>query len=75
MGRIVHARLDDESERLLSSLRRRTGLPDSELLRRGLKALAVPRKGKAAVVGLGRFASGARDLGSDKRHLRGFGQR
>jgi hypothetical protein len=37
--------------------------------------LASPRPaaGRPRVIGLGRFASGVLDLGSNKKHLRGFG--
>ena len=75
MAKIVHARLDDESEALLIGLRRKTGLGESELIRRGLRILNASSgsKGRPTVIGLGAFASGLRDLGSNKRHLDGFG--
>jgi len=74
--RIVHARLDEESERLLGRLRRDTGWHDSEIVRRGIRALATftLTATKADIVGLGRFASGIPDLGSSKGHLHGFGR-
>jgi len=76
VAKIVHARLDDESHRLLKRLRRSTGLTDSDLLRRGLQTLAAhtPVNGKPGILGLGKFASGHRDLASNKVHLRGFGR-
>ena len=61
---------------MLAELRRRTGLSDSELLRKGIQLLARsagPRRGPK-IVGLGRFESGRPDLGSNETHLRGFGQ-
>lgn len=73
---IVHARLDADTQRILERLRRRTGLRDSELIRRALRALdaaAVP--GASRIVGVGKFASGIGDLASNKRHLDGFGRR
>ena len=75
MAKIVHARLDDESQRLLKELRRSTGMKDSELLRQGLRALAARSRtgGKPRIVGVGKFASGHLDLGSNKERLRGFG--
>jgi hypothetical protein len=75
MPKVVHARLDDASDHLLRRLRRNTGLGDSELIRRGLRALDAlsGAKGRPSVIGLGSFASGVRDLGSNKRHLDGFG--
>lgn len=75
--KIVHARLDDETRALLEGLRRQTGLQDSEIVRRGIRALAertIPA-GPHRVIGVGQFASGVADLGSDKRHLEGFGGR
>ena len=75
MARVVQARLDDDTDRMLAELRRRTQLSDSELVRRAIRSLAVlphPRGGPK-VVGVGRFASGIRDLGSNKARLKGFG--
>lgn len=75
MGKIVHARLDPESERILERLRRRTGWRDSEIVRRGIKTLEGFSSGPAKkVVGLGKFRSGIRDLGSAKKRLHGFGR-
>jgi hypothetical protein len=76
MGRIVHARLDEKSDRRLKMLHRTTGLSESELLRRGLLALATTSSPAARlrIVGMGKFASGVGDLGSNKRHLEGFGR-
>lgn len=61
---------------MLRRLKRATGLSDSELVRRGLEALAQAQPGVSAerVVGVGQFDSGVDDLGSNKRHLRGFGK-
>lgn len=76
MSKIVHARLDPESERILARLCRRTGWKDSDVIRRGIRALEglasahTPKE----IIGLGRFQSGRRDLGSNKKHLRGFGR-
>jgi hypothetical protein len=77
MAKMVHARLDNGSERTLASLRRATGLSDSEILRRGLRAFDVMQgaRGGRRIAGLGAFASGKPDLGSNKRHLTGFGAR
>jgi hypothetical protein len=72
---MVHARLDSETDAVLRRLRRSTGLADSELIRRGLRVLATfsEESGRGRVIGLGAFASGISDLGSNKRHLDGFG--
>ena len=75
MGALIHARLDAATERQLARLRKATGLTDSELVRRGLQALAaLPLQGNRAIVGLGAFESGKPDLGSNRAHLRGFGR-
>lgn len=74
---MVHARFDDDGHELLRRLRRRTGLSESELLRRGIEALAkgTPAGRGPEIVGIGAFASRKRDLGSSKKHLAGFGRR
>jgi hypothetical protein len=76
MDDIVHARLDEESRRILTRLCRQTGMNPSEVIRRGIKALAgMSLIGKRKrIVGVGKFASGAPDLGSNKDHLEGFGR-
>ncbi|HEY3215047.1 MAG TPA: hypothetical protein VGK93_01005 [Candidatus Eisenbacteria bacterium] len=76
MSRIIHARLDVHTERLLRELERRLGWNDSQVVREGIKALNVLLAPKRArhIVGLGRFRSGIRDLGSNKAHLKGFGR-
>jgi hypothetical protein len=76
MTKIVHARLDLESAKILEELRRRTGWRESEVVRRGLRALAeaTPAARARRIIGLGRFKSGIPNLGSDKRRLRGFGR-
>ena len=75
MATLIHARLDPKTERHLARLRKTTGLNDSELVRRGLRALAsLPIRGRRKIVGLGAFASGKSDLGSNQSHLRGFGR-
>ena len=74
-SRVVHARLDPKTQRVLAELTRRTGLSESELLRRGLLALSEPSsRHRRRVIGMGKFASRKADLGSNKQHLRGFGK-
>ena len=73
-SRVVHARLDANTERVLAELTRRTGLSESELLRRGLLALSKPSSRRRRVIGMGKFTSRKADLGSNKQHLRGFGK-
>lgn len=73
---VVHARLDEETLRLLKHLRRRTGRKDSEIIRRAIRSLAElelrPRESR--IVGIGKFRSGISDLGSNKDHLERFGR-
>ena len=48
----------------------------SELTRKGLEVLAktLPRSSPRKIVGVGKVASRVRDLGSNKKHLAGFGK-
>lgn len=73
---IVHARLDPQTRQALDRLRRKTGLTESEIIRRSLLVLdrieSAPRGRR--IVGVGEFESGKDDLGSDERHLAGFGR-
>jgi hypothetical protein len=77
MARIVEARPDGETEEILRDLRRRTSLSESELVRRGLRSLSAlpPDRSGARVIGVGQFATGRGDLGSNKAHLKGFGKK
>jgi hypothetical protein len=72
----VQARLDPEAQRSLARLVRRLGRTPSEVVREGLRALAAatPGKGRPRLAGLGKFSSGVADLGSSKKHLKGFGR-
>jgi hypothetical protein len=76
MASSIQARLDKETEQALARLVRRLGWTPSRVVREGLRLLAacyLP-KGKRTVIGLGRFDSGIRDLGSNKKRLEGFGR-
>jgi hypothetical protein len=72
----VRARLDRRSQLALERLVRRFGWSPSRVVREGLGRLAscydIPSRKKVA--GVGRFASGFPDLGSNKKHMHGFGQ-
>jgi len=75
MSRVIHARLDDETDALRLALKQSTGWADSEIVRAGIKTLAslvVPVEQR--IIGLGEFESGIADLGSNKEHLEGFGR-
>jgi hypothetical protein len=72
----VQARLDPEGQAILERLTKRLGWSSSQVVREGLRLLALhydvaPRK---KVIGLGQFDSGVSDLGSNKKHLEGFGR-
>jgi hypothetical protein len=76
MVRIIHARIDADTEKLLREIELRLGWNDSQAVREGIKALRalLGRRRAGAIVGLGRFRSGVPDLGSSKAHLQGFGR-
>jgi hypothetical protein len=76
MSGVIHARLDSDTDAIRSELQKRLGWSDSEIVREGIKALSalVRSSGKRKIVGLGRFESGIADLGSNKKHLAGFGK-
>jgi hypothetical protein len=76
MASVIHARLDEDTDSLRAELQKQLGWNDSQIVREGIKSLSalVRKGGKRKIIGLGRFKSGVRDLGSNKRHLRGFGR-
>lgn len=75
MKTVVQARLDDDSLIALKKLVKRLGWSPSEIVREGLRLMTAcygAPSGKR-VIGQGQFASGISDLGSNKKHLKGFG--
>lgn len=76
MRDIVQARLDEDSRKSLERLASRLGWSPSRVLREGIRLLESYYGQSAAqrIVGIGKFSSGVRDLGSDKQHLKGFGR-
>ncbi len=76
MSRVIHARLDEETESVRRELTRRLRWSDSKLVREGIKALAgrLAAGQRRSIVGQGQFQSGVADLGSNKKHLKGFGR-
>jgi hypothetical protein len=78
MNAIVHARLDEHTRKIMRRLQRRHGWSDSEIVRNGIRALGdtelPPGQRAGRIVGLGKFASGIKDLGSDGKHLDDFGR-
>ena len=55
---------------------RELGWTPSQVVREGLRVLEASylRRKKGGVIGLGKFRSGVRDLGSNKKHLQNFGR-
>jgi hypothetical protein len=72
----VQARLDQRSQIALERLVRRLGWSPSRVVREGVHLLDACYAGPTAkrVIGVGRFASGRPDLGSNKKHLQEFGR-
>lgn len=71
----VQARLDAASRRDLAQLTRSLGWSPSEVVREALHRMASSHlpAGRPRVAGMGKFSSGVPDLGSNKKHLNGFG--
>ena len=76
MATIVQSRLDEQTQELMDELSVRLGMNSSQIIREGIRLLATshPKPGKRRIAGLGQFASGVPDLGSNKKHLEGFGR-
>ena len=76
MKTTVQARLDRQSRAALERLVNHLGWSPSKVVREGVRLLAAcygtPSRKK--VVGIGRFASGLPDLGSNEKRLEGFGR-
>ena len=72
----VQARLDQRSKTALDALVKRLGWSPSKVVREALHLLAASQLGggRREILGLGRFASGISDLGSNKSHLKDFGR-
>ncbi len=71
----VQARLDAASRRDLARLVRSLGWTPSRVVREALRRMASSQllAGHRSVIGTGKFSSGVFDLGSNERHLKGFG--
>lgn len=76
MKATIQARLDAESQRTLEQLVNRLGWSPSKVVRESLRVLAACHlgNGRRKIIGQGQFDSGIRDLGSNKKHLEGFGR-
>jgi hypothetical protein len=75
MKSAVQARLDPDTAKALARLIRELGWSPSKIVREALRLLAAMQPGRARpkIVGMGKFSSGVADLGSNKKHLQGFG--
>lgn len=60
----------------LERLMKRLGWSTSKVVREGVRLLdaCYGRQRRRKIVGVGRFASGIADLGSNKKHLKGYGR-
>ncbi len=72
----VQARLDRRSQVALERLVKHLGWSPSKVVREGVRLLAAcyGTPSQTKVVGIGRFASGLPDLGSNEKRLDGFGR-
>jgi hypothetical protein len=78
MKMTVQARLDEESQTALKQLSRQLGWSPSRIVREGIRLMVqhhrlTPSK-KRKFIGVGEFDSGISDLGSNKKHLEGYGR-
>lgn len=75
MKSTVQARLTPEERKMLAELVRDLGWSSSQVVREGIRLLGASRSvtNRRRIVGLGKFDSGLKDLGSNPEHLRGFG--
>jgi hypothetical protein len=69
----VQARLDADTQKALARLVDQLGVSPSTVVREGIRLLAASQPQSRKIVGLGKFSSGVPDLGSNKKHLKGFG--
>lgn len=77
MAASIHARLDEETEALREQLKNSQGWTDSEIVRRGIQALAVVTpntKKNRKFRGVGKYRSGVPDLATNPKHMEGFGE-
>lgn len=76
MSKVIQARLDDETAAIRDELRSRLGWTDARIVREAIKMLASVTPGaqpKRKLRGIGKYDSGISDLGSNEKHLEGFG--
>ena len=76
MGSSVQARLDRETQAALEALVQLLDWSPPRVVRESLRLMAAcyGTSSRTKVIGVGRFASGIADLGSNKKHVRDFGR-
>lgn len=76
MKSAIQARLDPDTTKALARLTRELGWSSSKIVREAVRLLAATQPGRARpkIVGIGKFSSSVADLGSNRKHLRGFGR-
>ena len=74
----VPIRLDERTRQIMCRLKRLRGWDDSEVVCRAIQLLGTVElllgQCDRRIVGIGEFASGIHDLGSEKGHLEQFGR-
>ena len=72
----MQARLNADEQRTMAKLVQVLGWTPSKIVRESLRLMAAthPAIRRSRIVGLGQFSSGRPDLGSNKKHLKGFGR-
>ncbi len=79
MKAYIHARLGHEDRAALEELKAKTGQSESDLVRRGLQLVAQEERRRRSALDLagtsvGRFKKGPRDLSTNRKHFKGFGE-
>ena len=79
MKSYIHARLGADDRAALDELKQKTGLSESEIVRRGLQLVAQEERRRPSALELagrhvGRFKGGPRDLSTNRKHLEGFAE-
>jgi hypothetical protein len=72
----VQARLDPEGQAILDRLTKRLGWSTSQVVREGLRLLALHYDvaPKRKVIGVGKFDAGPSDLATNKKYMEDFGR-
>ncbi|HUJ22047.1 MAG TPA: hypothetical protein VLX58_11025 [Bryobacteraceae bacterium] len=73
MKATIPVRLDPADQETLAKVAHRLGWSPSKILSEGLRILDATTS-RRRIIGLGKFASGVRDLGSNKKRLKRFGR-